>query len=43
MEYIIEKEQKRKVPESHLHTVLYMHFPHTIVNPVAVGDEYTYR
>lgn len=43
MDYIIEKEQKRKVPVSLLHTVLCLHFPQTIVNPDAVGDEYTYR
>lgn len=43
MEYITQKDQKRKVPVFYFHMVLYMHFPQTIVNPVAVGDEYTYR
>lgn len=35
--------EKDKVPVPHLHTLLFMHFPQTIVNPLAVGDEYTYR
>lgn len=39
--YNRERRERDKVP--HLHTVLYMHFPQTIVNPLAVGDEYTYR
>lgn len=33
----------RKRVTLHLHMLLYMHFPQTIVNPLAVGDEYTYR
>lgn len=41
--YNRKRTQKDKVPVPHLHMVLYMHFPQTIVNPVAVGDEYTYR
>lgn len=35
--------EKDKVLVPHLHTVLYVHFLQAIVNPPAVGDEYTYR
>lgn len=46
LEFIIIKRkaaEKDKVPVPRLHMVLYMHYPQTIVNPLAEGDEYTYR
>lgn len=39
----LAKYKRKRDPVPHLHTALYMHFPQTIVNPLAVGDEYTYR